>query len=59
MATLQQNYVAGAWIPAAATAPNVNPSNTADVIADYARASRAEIWRFLAPYLHPARPPKL
>jgi putative oxidoreductase len=30
------------WIPAGATAPNVNPSNLNDVVANYARAQPAE-----------------
>src|SRR5436190_2027630 len=41
MESAQQNYIGGSWVPAAATAPNVNPSNTKDVIANYARAQPA------------------
>jgi hypothetical protein len=37
----QQNYIGGTWVPAVAAAPNVNPSNLNDVIADYARAQPA------------------
>jgi hypothetical protein len=33
MENVQQNYIGGAWVPAGATAPNVNPSNLNDVIA--------------------------
>src|SRR6266508_3636157 len=40
--TAHQNFVAGAWIPAGTLAPNINPSNTSDVVGDYARASRAQ-----------------
>src|SRR5258705_2700099 len=39
----QQNYIGGTWVPAVAAAPNVNPSNLNDVIADYARAEPVEI----------------
>ena len=42
MQSVQQNYIGGTWVPAAAAAPNVNPSNLNDVIADYARAQPAE-----------------
>ena len=39
---VQQNYIGGTWVPSVAAAPNVNPSNLNDVIADYARAQPAE-----------------
>jgi alpha-ketoglutaric semialdehyde dehydrogenase len=42
MENAQQNYIGGTWVPAGATAPNVNPSNRNDVIANYARALPAE-----------------
>jgi alpha-ketoglutaric semialdehyde dehydrogenase len=38
MQGVQQNYIGGSWVAGAAAAPNVNPSNTGDVIAEYARA---------------------
>jgi aldehyde dehydrogenase (NAD+) len=40
--TVHQNFIAGNWTPAGAAAPNINPSNTKDVVGDYARASRAQ-----------------
>jgi acyl-CoA reductase-like NAD-dependent aldehyde dehydrogenase len=40
--TIHQNFIAGNWTPAGTAAPNVNPSNTKDVVGEYARASRAE-----------------
>jgi len=43
MENVQQNYIGGTWVPAGAAAPNVNPSNTNDVIANYARARSAEV----------------
>ena len=42
MEDVRQNYIGGTWVPAAASAPNVNPSNLKDVIAHYARARPAE-----------------
>src|SRR5437667_8113550 len=42
MESVQQNYIGGTWVSAGATAPNVNPSNVNDVIANYARAEPAE-----------------
>src|ERR1700694_5417798 len=42
MENAQQNYIGGTWVPAGATAPNVNPSNVTDWIANYARAQPAE-----------------
>ena len=40
--TVHQNFIAGNWTPAGTAAPNINPSNTKDVVGDYARASRAQ-----------------
>ena len=40
--TVHQNFISGNWIPAGTAAPNINPSNTKDVVGDYARASRAQ-----------------
>ena len=42
MESAQRNYIGGTWRPAGATAPNVNPSNLNDVVANYARAQPAE-----------------
>ena len=39
---VQQNFIAGTWIPAATAAPDINPSNTRDVVGEFARASRVE-----------------
>ncbi len=36
------NYIAGAWVDGAEWAPNVNPSDTRDVIGDYARADETQ-----------------
>src|SRR5262245_29861262 len=38
-----QNYIGGEWARAAAAAPNVNPSNVADIVGEYARADEAQV----------------
>src|SRR5215510_11042883 len=38
-----QNYIAGEWVVAAAAAPNINPSNVADIVGEYARADEAQV----------------
>lgn len=40
--TLHQNYIAGEWIGSDDINANINPSNTADVVGEYARASREQ-----------------
>ncbi len=40
--TIHQNFIGGNWSKASAGAPDVNPSNTKDVVGEYARASKAE-----------------
>ena len=37
------NFIAGDWIESAETSRNVNPSNTGDVVGEYARASAAHV----------------
>jgi aldehyde dehydrogenase (NAD+) len=37
-----RNLIGGEWIDGAAVNANINPSNTGDVVGDYARASRAQ-----------------
>lgn len=39
---MTKNYIAGEWVAASEAAPNLNPSNTNDVIGDFARASARE-----------------
>ena len=43
--TMQQNFIAGEWSAGDAGAPSINPSNTNDVIGEYARASTADAER--------------
>lgn len=40
--TVHRNFIAGEWVAASASAPNINPSDVTDAIGDYARATRAE-----------------
>jgi aldehyde dehydrogenase (NAD+) len=37
------NYINGAWAQAAEPAPNINPSNTRDVVGEYARADETQV----------------
>ncbi|MEQ1881805.1 MAG: aldehyde dehydrogenase family protein, partial [Burkholderiales bacterium] len=37
-----QNYIAGEWIAGATLSKDINPSDTADVIFEYAQADRAQ-----------------
>jgi acyl-CoA reductase-like NAD-dependent aldehyde dehydrogenase len=39
----QANYINGEWKQAPNAAPNVNPSNTADVVGEYGRADEAQV----------------
>src|SRR3954466_16352851 len=40
---VHQNYVNGEWAKAPGGAPNINPSNIADVVGEYARADEAQV----------------
>ena len=37
------NFINGQWVAGASYSPNVNPSNLADVIGDYAQADAAQL----------------
>jgi aldehyde dehydrogenase (NAD+) len=39
----QANYINGEWRQAPQAAPNLNPSNTADVVGEYGRADEAQV----------------
>jgi len=39
---VHQNYVNGEWVRPVAAAPNINPSNLADVVGEYARADESQ-----------------
>src|SRR4051812_42694568 len=40
---VHQNYINGGWAKAPGGAPNLNPSNIADVVGEYARADEAQV----------------
>lgn len=40
-----RNFIAGEWVAAQDAAPDINPSNTADVVGEFPRASKAETER--------------
>jgi alpha-ketoglutaric semialdehyde dehydrogenase len=46
--TIRQNYIAGEWVGGGAVNRNINPSNTADVVGEYARGDRADVERAIA-----------
>ena len=39
---LHENFIGGEWAKAAERAPNINPSNLADVVGEFARADAAQ-----------------
>jgi alpha-ketoglutaric semialdehyde dehydrogenase len=43
-----KNFIAGEWTPAANAAPDVNPSDTNDVVGEFPRGSRADAERAIA-----------
>ena len=45
---MTKNYIAGEWVSATDASANINPSNTTDVVGEYARASAAEAERAIA-----------
>jgi len=42
------NFIAGEWVAGAATRPNVNPSDTNDIIGEYAQANAAQTLEAIA-----------
>src|SRR3954467_14391800 len=40
---VHQNYINGEWAKAPGGAPNINPSNVADVVGEYARADEVQV----------------
>ena len=45
---MHKNFIAGEWIPGTQTSPNINPSDTRDVIGEYAQASAAQVTEAVA-----------
>ncbi|MBS7697887.1 MULTISPECIES: aldehyde dehydrogenase family protein [unclassified Chelatococcus] len=43
-----KNYIAGEWVSGTEAAPDINPSNTADVVGQFVRASAADADRAIA-----------
>jgi alpha-ketoglutaric semialdehyde dehydrogenase len=43
-----KNFIAGEWAPAANAAPDINPSDTNDVVGEFPRGSRADAERAIA-----------
>ena len=43
-----KNFIAGEWVAATNSAPDVNPSNTNDVVGEFPRGSRADAERAIA-----------
>jgi len=41
--TIYRNFIAGQWLEGDAVARNINPSDTRDVIGEYARATRTQV----------------
>jgi len=47
-----KNFIAGEWVEAGNAAPDLNPSNTGDVVGHFPRASRADAERAVAAAKH-------
>lgn len=45
---MTKNYIAGEWVQASEASPNINPSNTQDMVGEFARASVADAERAIA-----------
>jgi aldehyde dehydrogenase (NAD+) len=43
MSNLSNNYIAGDWVKGASSISNINPSNTNDVIGEFAQASNSQL----------------
>jgi acyl-CoA reductase-like NAD-dependent aldehyde dehydrogenase len=48
MTVHQRNFIGGEWVEAANAAPDINPSNTNDVVGEFPRGSRADAERAIA-----------
>ncbi|HEY8383588.1 MAG TPA: aldehyde dehydrogenase family protein [Microvirga sp.] len=47
-----RNYIGGEWVKASQAAPDLNPSNTNDVVGEFPRGSRADAERAIAAARH-------
>jgi len=48
MTAVLKNFIGGEWVDGTGVARNINPSNTNDVVGEYARADKAQIQRAIA-----------
>jgi aldehyde dehydrogenase (NAD+) len=48
MNAIQKNYIAGDWVEGPAISRNINPSNTNDVVGEYAKADQAQTKKAVA-----------
>ncbi len=48
MSAIQKNFIAGEWVDGSGITKNINPSNTNDVVGDYARADKAQTEKAIA-----------
>ncbi len=48
MTEIHKNYIGGEWVAGGAVTRNVNPSNTADIVGEYAQASAAQAGEAIA-----------
>ena len=40
---IHENFIGGSWTEASTAAPNVNPSNTRDIVGEYARGTSSPL----------------
>ena len=48
MTVVLKNFVGGEWVDGTGITRNINPSNTNDVVGEYARADRAQTEKAIA-----------
>jgi len=48
MSAIQKNFIAGEWVDGSAVTKNINPSNTNDLVGEYARADKAQTEKAIA-----------
>ena len=48
MSAILKNFIAGDWVDGSGITKNINPSNTHDVVGEYARADRAQTEKAIA-----------
>src|ERR1700739_3468199 len=48
MSAILKNFIAGDWVDGSGITKNINPSNTKDVVGEYARADRAQTEKAIA-----------